>query len=344
MPLLRHLDKSQQKINRRVTKALLKQYSQDLPDNPLTTSAKEGFDKLMTSLQYILILFDEIDQDRSIYARKRGYLEEEEEDSDEGSDSGSDDGSASSVSGSTLSGFYRYPHSVQSSRGSTLSGFLPRSLRSGSLGSSVYSAPISASLGSRAPSSASSASSVSSAPSSLTNPTNFTARKQNIPYLSETGIISQLLREIITATSAYKSIEGQIPLLDKIKKVNLRKTLDAIAQKYSVIHSDTAYSHDEDLSDRLRPFGTRFEKLYKAIEGELRQSEGASLQQIPSFERGTPDPNAEGAGRISGSTMSVFGAGRKHRLLSPAMYKAHNGMIYPNVNQLFLHNLEKRNR
>ena len=338
MPLLRHLDKSQQKINKRITKALLKQYSQALPDNPLTSSANEGFDKLMTSLQYILILFDEIDQDRSIYVKNQLDYEEYEEDSDEGSESGSDDGS--SASSSILSGFHRIPLSVRSrSSGSTLSGFLPRSLRSGSA-SSVYSAPISASSASRAPSSVSSSSHTPSALTSRRGLHNYSR-----PVLHETGLITQILREIITATSAYKSMEGQIPLLDKIKKVNLRKTLDAIAQKYSVIHDTTHFVVDEELSDRLIPFGTRFEKLYRAIQGELQQSEGASLQQIPSFERGTPDPNAEeGAGRISGSTMSVFGAGRKHRLLSPAMYNAHNGMIYPNVNQLFLHNLEKRNR
>jgi hypothetical protein len=45
-----------------------------------------------------------------------------------------------------------------------------------------------------------------------------------------------------------------------------------------------------------------------------------------------------GHGHICGSTTSVYGAGRKHRLLSPAMYAAHN------VNDNFAYSLSKRNR
>ena len=74
-------------------------------------------------------------------------------------------------------------------------------------------------------------------------------------------------------------------------------------------------------------------------------TEGDASMYIPRMEAEMPqeivgelEAFTYGSGRICGSTTSVYGAGRKHRLLSPAMYNAHN------VNDNFAYSLSKRNR
>ena len=83
----------------------------------------------------------------------------------------------------------------------------------------------------------------------------------------------------------------------------------------------------------------------ESIFNQLKGTEGEAQEFLPRMQSELGLSNLYGEGHISGSTTSVFGAGRKHRLLSPAMYRAHQGesFVYPNTNQLFTYNLAKRN-
>jgi hypothetical protein len=105
---------------------------------------------------------------------------------------------------------------------------------------------------------------------------------------------------------------------------------------------------------RFKPFENNFLEIVKILFGGL-QSEGSmfnvadrTIREIRASNALKPEDEQfrdEGAGRICGSTTSVFGAGRKNRLLSPAVYRAHQGeaFVYPNVNQLFILNQARRN-
>jgi len=114
--------------------------------------------------------------------------------------------------------------------------------------------------------------------------------------------------------------------------------------------ANPALIHDR----RFKPFENNFLEIVKILFGGL-QSEGSLLNianrtvnEIKASNALKPEDEQfrdEGAGRICGSTLSVYGAGRKNRLLSPAMYRAHQGesFVFPNVNQLFTLNQARRN-
>jgi hypothetical protein len=69
MPILKNLNNLDMKINKRITKAMLKQASQYLPDvppQPIDPSIETNFNLLMKSLSVILILLQETTVERSL--------------------------------------------------------------------------------------------------------------------------------------------------------------------------------------------------------------------------------------------------------------------------------------
>ena len=140
--------------------------------------------------------------------------------------------------------------------------------------------------------------------------------------------IAGLNKEIINAE--YLADEIPFAQLTKIQKQKLKQKIVQLNTKDRVISRGIT-----------SPVYRRLQPLIRKINSQLKQGgEGDSSEYIPRTQEEMPpeEVGVFGAGHICGSTTSVYGAARKHRLLSPAMYNAHN------VNDNFAYSLAKRNR
>jgi hypothetical protein len=297
MPILKHLNNLDMKINKRITKAMRKQASVLLPDVPpqaQPTDVTSNFTSLLKSIQYLTILMEEINIDAS--QAKSAW---------EQVNFNNDDGSVSSL-GSQLGSIPSSRSSASSSSAASLSGNLDFTR--------VYNDPSSR---------------------------NFNSNKYSV-----------ISKEAINIKFYTKALEGMFSYLTKPQIATLKKS---IVKSIHALGISRNLFKNTDVDKQLDPIEKILGDTYTSIFGQLK-SEGDPFSQVPrlSQELGLPsiESNDEssagsdsGAGRICGSTLSVYGAGRKNRLLSPAVYRAHQGeaFIYPNTNQLFTYNLAKRN-
>jgi hypothetical protein len=115
--------------------------------------------------------------------------------------------------------------------------------------------------------------------------------------------------------------------LSKIQKQNLKVIIVKINKVKIVINIGTA-----------KPIYIKLNKILSRIASSL-VSEGSTSEFLPRTE-GEIEP-VEG-NELIGYGRVGYGAERKHRMLSPSMYNAHNYDPY-NVNCNFKYNLAKRN-
>jgi hypothetical protein len=359
MPTLLHLNGEMNKINKRINKAALKQASASMPDVPPPAVNEDitiNYTSLMKSLSNILINLQEI------YMSKFSQLPEGETDYFDLPDlpdvseltestgisgiSGmqslrSNPSQASSVS----SGFSYAPIGSVGSRGSAHRGGPPSIAssassgqpfyRRGSQASSVYSQPQSQILSSLGvPSSR-----YSQPQDSLGNYPEPRRHEESIlsaqrgPNSFSSLLLNSLNREIINAK--FLTEEINFGLLTKIQKEKLIKIMVRIDKVKRIISTGVS-----------KPIYVNLNSVLKMIQSGL-SSEGSASEFLLRTEGTMPPEQAGeieaigsgrvGYGHISGSTTSVYGASRKHRLLSPAMFNAHN------VNDNFVFNLQKRN-
>jgi len=141
-------------------------------------------------------------------------------------------------------------------------------------------------------------------------------REQNNPFSSL--VLNSLTREIINA----KFLAEAIPFsqLTKIQKQNIKQIMVRIGKVMGVIRTGIS-----------KPIYVNLQSVLKLIQSGLK-TEGDAQEYLLRTQEEMP---AEQAGEIE----ALQGAGlKKHRLLSPALYNAHN------VNDNFWYSLSKRNR
>jgi hypothetical protein len=156
--------------------------------------------------------------------------------------------------------------------------------------------------------------------------------QENIDYARGNSIVlNSLTREVVNCQFLVEELPFE--QLSKIQKQKLKVIIVKINKVKGVISVGVA-----------RPIYTKLNKILTRIATSLT-SEGSASEFLPRTEDEiAPVESNEligfgrvASGRICGSTTSVYGAGRKHRLLNPAMYNSHN------VNSMFVHSLSKRN-
>lgn len=316
MPKLMHLNGLDNKINKRIVKHMIKQASQYLPDVPPPAISEDvtiNYNSLMKSLSNILLNLQEIYMAR-FEMMPEGEAEYEEEEGEEEEEFGVP---GYAMSEAELSGL----RSV-SSRASSVSAPFRRP-GAASPPSSAYSQPVSSRHSSRymlPP---------GEAPSRDEERLARNERNQNNPFSSL--VLNSLSKEIINAKFLTEVIP--FPQLTKIQKQKLKQIIVRINKVIGVIRTGVA-----------KPIYINLITLINTITSGFKSTEGDYQEYLPRTEEEMPPEQAGefealvGHGHICGSTTSVYGAGRKHRLLSPAMYMAHN------VNDLFHQSLSKRNR
>jgi hypothetical protein len=206
------------------------------------------------------------------------------------------------------------------------------------------------SLGSQLGSIPSSRSSSSSSAASLTGNLDFT-RVYNDPSTRNfnSNKYSVISKEAINIKFYTKALEGMFSSLTKPQIETLKKT---IVKSIHALSISKNIFKNTDVEKQLVPIEKILTETYVSIFGQLKGSEGDPTEHVHRIQHelglsnvNDEDESSVGSGRICGSTLSVYGAGRKNRLLSPAVYRAHQGeaFVYPNTNQLFTYNLAKRN-
>jgi hypothetical protein len=316
MPKLLHYDGLQQKINKRIVKHMIKQATEQLPDVPplaISEDVTQNYIALMKSLSFIILILNEL-QARNLALVDEGeadYPYEEGEEEEFGLP-------GYAMSESELSGVRSMP-----SRASSAVSMPFRRPGAVSPPSSLYSQPLSSRSSARymlPP---------GEAPSRDEERLARNERNQNNPFSSL--VLNSLSKEIINA----KFLTEVIPFsqLTKIQKQKLKQIIVRINKVIGVIRTGVA-----------KPIYINLITLINTITAGFKSTEGDYQEYLPRTEEEMPPEQAGefealvGHGHICGSTTSVYGAGRKHRLLSPAMYAAHN------VNDLFQQSLSKRNR
>jgi len=328
MPLLTHLNDNMNKINKRIVKAQMKQITEmmpDVPPPPTDSDVNTNYLSLMKSLTTILLSL------REIYAYRFDIQPEgEAEDYDlpdlpEGF--GEEEGSQFSGVQSQASQGSQMSYAPIGSVASAVSQpFFRRGVASPA--SSVYSQPVSqvSSLGQPVAMPRQGLSQYSEprrAEQSI---------EENILYAQGNSIVlNSLTREVINCQFLIEELPFE--QLSKIQKQKLKVVIVKIDKIKTVISVGIS-----------RPIYIKLNKIISRIATYLR-SEGSSSEFLPRTE-GEIAPVEQNeligygrvaAGHICGSTTSVYGAGRKRQLLSPAMYSLHN------VNDLFSQSLAKRN-
>jgi hypothetical protein len=145
-------------------------------------------------------------------------------------------------------------------------------------------------------------------------------------------LMNSLTREVVNAKFYVEALN--FSQLTKLQKQSIRKILVRIDKPLRIIRNVR----------EMKPITVSLGEVLSTINNNL-VSEGSASMYIPRTEAEIPqepirelEAFAYGGGRICGSTTSMYGAARKHRLLSPAMYNLHN------VNDNFAYSLAKRNR
>lgn len=314
MPLLTHLNNDMNRINKRVVKAMLKQAQVQMPDvpvPPVDSDVNVNYLSLMKSLTNILMNL------RELYAYRFGVQAEGEVDE-------FDLPEISDISGSEFSGLQS-----QASQGSQAS-YAPFGSQASSVSapffrrgvnslSSVYSQP-----GSQASSSTGQPSSRYGQErlSQYSEPRrNEQSIEENIIYAQGNSIVlNSLTKEVVNSQFLVETLP--FAQLSKIQKERLKRIIVKINKVKGVISIGIS-----------RPIYTKLNKIISNIQTALKVGgEGDTSEFLLRTEEEMPPVEGD----------ELIGFGRKHRLLSPAMYNAHNFNPY-NVNANFAYNQAKRN-
>ena len=347
-----NMDDSQNKVNKRIVKHMLKQATEFLPDIPppaVSEDVATNYNGLVKSLNNILLNLQEIyvyQFNRQPEGEADYPYEEEEDETEYGPEWGV--GSEGLSEGSYHPSRVSYA-SIGSGRKKKRAG----ARRAGSEGSeltmmsvpSVASQPFYRPRDVRSEASSSRASEpffrARDVMSELTDPYMGLEepsipegrRKHESPLHNPYVplLLNNLTRETVNAK--FYAEQLNFSQLTKIQKQKIKHLLVRIDKPMRLITRIR----------ELRPVSVNLVELLNMIKDTMT-SEGSSQEYIPRTEAEMPQEAigelegfAYGGGRICGSTTSVFGAG-KRKLLSPAMYNAHN------VNQNFNYSLSKRNR
>lgn len=320
MPILTHLNNDQNRINKRINKAALRQVSMmmpDVPPPPVGSDVNQNYLALMKSLSFIILILSEI------YAKRFGMQEEGEADYfdlpdiPEGSEFSAIQSQASQGSQGSQGSYA--PFGSQASQASAVSApFFRRGVNSPA--TSVYSQPVSQ-VSTRSGQPAQQRQERLSQYEEPRRNEQSLASIQAVADAAQTGIIDigGLNKEIINAEFLVDIIP--FAQLSKIQKEKLKQKLVLLNKRKGIINTGLG-----------KPIFNRINKLIKNIQLQL-QGEGSASEFMLRTEEEMP-PNIESIEEIP----NLIGFGRKHRMLSPAMYNAHN------VNANFVYNLEKRNR
>jgi len=318
MPQLTHLNGLDNKINRRIVKAMLRQAQLQMPDvppPPVDSDVNQNYLSLMKSLTNILLNL------RELYAYRFGVQEEGEADYFELPD-------ISDIIGSEFSALQS-----QASQGSQMS-YAP-------IGS-VYSQPVSSVASSvsapfvrpgRGPASSmgSQVSSSTGQPSSrygqerLSQYSEPRREEQSIQERAEFAqanpiVLNSLSKEVVNSQFFVETMP--FAQLSKIQKEKLKMIIVKINKVKGVINIGIS-----------KPIYTKLNKIIKRILSALQEGGEGDTSE---FLLRTQEQMAPAEGD------ELIGFGRKRRLLSPAMYNAHNYDPY-NVNCNFAYNQAKRN-
>jgi len=311
MPILTNLNNDQNRINKRIVKAMLRQAQEQMPDvppPPVSSDVTQNYLTLMKSLSNILINLQEIYMSRfALQAEgEADYFDLPELEGSEAS--------------SGLSGLQSYaPFGSQAS--SVSQPFFRRGVASPP--SSVYSQPVSR------------LSSSSGQPSSRYGQERLSQysepRREEESILSAARgpnsfislVLNSLSKEIINAKFLAEIISfGQ---LSKIQKQKLKQIIVRINKVKRYISTGIS-----------KPLYVNLNSVIKLIEQGL-SSEGQASEFLLRTEAEMPPEQ-------TGEIEALAGSGRygKHRMLSPAMFASHQ--FNPrNVNANFAYNLAKRN-
>lgn len=323
MPELLNLNNDQNVINRRLVKAMLKQAQDQMPDVPpvpVDSDVNVNYISLMKSLTTILLSL------REMYAYRFGIQPEgdaDEYDLPDLPDFG-EEGSQFSGLQSQASQMSYAPFGSQASSGNP---FYRRGSPQGSIYSqpqaSIYSQPQSEYSQPRAQSvQASSVGRPSTRWEGLSQLSEPTRDEQRIEdFKANAGansvVLNSLTREVVNCQFLVEEIPfGQ---LSKIQKQKLKVIIVKIDKVKGVINYGTA-----------KPIFIKLSKILTRIATSLGSEGSASEFLLRTEEEISP---------VEGNELIGYG---RHRLLSPALYNAHNYDPY-NVNCNFKYNQAKRN-
>lgn len=321
MPILTNLNNDQNRINKRIVKAMLRQAQAlmpDVPPPPVNSDVNQNYLALMKSLSNILINLQEIYMSRfALQAEgEADYFDLPDISDITGSEFSalqSQASQGSQMSYAPVGSVYSQP--VSSIASSVSQPFFRRGVNSPA--SSVYSQPVSSSgqPSSRGQERLSQYSEPRREESELAS----AARGPN-SFISL--VLNSLSKEIINAKFLAEIIPfGQ---LSKIQKQKLKQIIVRINKVKRYISTGIS-----------KPIYVNLNSVIKLIEQGL-SSEGQASEFLLRTEAEMPP---EQVGEIE----ALAGSGRnKHRLLSPAMYSSHQ--FNPrNVNANFAYNQAKRN-
>lgn len=310
MPILTNLNNDQNRINKRINKAALRQVSMmmpDVPPPPADSDVNVNYLSLMKSLTTILLNL------RELYAYRFGIQAEGEADEFDLPDipEGSQFSALQSQASQGSQGSYA-PFGSQASQASAVSApFFRRGVDSPA--TSVYSQPVSqVSARTGQP-----AQQRQERLSQYSQPRRGEQSiEENIIYAQGNSVVlNSLSREVINSQFLVETMP--FAQLSRIQKERLKMTIVKINKVKGVISIGIS-----------RPIYTKLNKIISNILIALKSGgEGDSSE----FLLRTQEEMAP----VQGD--ELIGFGRKHRMLSPAMYNAHN------VNANFVYNQAKRN-
>ena len=317
MPILANLNGIDNKIKRKINKAALRQVSMMMPDVPalpVDSDVNQNYLALMKSLSFIILILSEM------YSKRFGLQAEGEADYFDLPDipEGSEFSAIQSQGSQGSQGSYA-PFGSQASQSSSVSApFFRRGVDSPA--TSVYSQPISASIGQPA----------QQRQERLSQYDEPRRNEQSLASIlamtdaAQTGIIDigGLNKEIINAEFLVDIIP--FAQLSKIQKEKLKQKLVLLNKKKGIVNYGLG-----------KPIFNRINKLIKNIQLQLQGEGSASEFMLRTEEEMPPTESPE-------ENPQLIGFGRKHRMLSPAMFAAHQ--FNPrNVNANFVYNQAKRN-
>jgi hypothetical protein len=327
MPQLLHLNGEMTKINKRLVKAIIKQTTAQMPDVPpvpVDSDVSVNYMSLMKSLTTILLSL------REMYAYRFSIQPEGEADyfdlpdlpvGEEGSE----------FSGLQSQGQSEMSYAPFGSQGSQASSGIPF-YRRGSPQASEYSQPQASVYSQPQGSTVGRPSTRWEGLSQLSEPRRAEQSIQdNIAYARGNSVVlNSLTREVVNCQFLVEELPFE--QLSKIQKQKLKVIIVKINKVKGVINIGVS-----------KPIYIKLNKILTRIASSLGEGSASEFLLRTEDEIAPVESNELiGFGRVAsgvicGSTTSVYGAGKKHQMLSPAMFAAHN------VNSMFVHSLSKRN-
>lgn len=317
MPVLTHLNNDQNRINKRIVAAMLKQAQVQMPDvpvPPVDSDVNVNYLSLMKSLTTILLNL------RELYAYRFGVQVEGEADEFDLPESDITESEFSGLQSQASQGS-QVSYAPFGSQGSVASSVSQPFFRRGvnSPASSVYSQPVSQ------------VSSSTGQPSSRYGQERLSqydeprrgeqSIEENIIYAQGNSIVlNSLSKEVVNSQFLVETMP--FAQLSKIQKERLKMIIVKINKVKGVISIGIS-----------RPIYTKLNKIINNIVTALKTGGEGDTSEFLLRTEGEMAP-------VQGD--ELIGFGRKHRLLSPAMYNAHNFNPY-NVNANFAYNQAKRN-